>query len=159
MSLPTLTGVGRLVDDPELRYTGSGKAVARLRIAFSGRRKNPQTQEWEDGDKCFLDATLWEQEAENAAESLTKGVEVLVSGQLKQRTYEDREGNNRTVFELAFASVAPSLRYATAKVQKMQRTSGGSGYAQTAPAPGANDPWATSGPAAGPKPGSDEPPF
>jgi single-strand DNA-binding protein len=158
MSLPTLTGIGRLVDDPELRYTSSGKAVTRLRLAFSARRKDPQTQEWVDGDKCFLDATLWDQAAESAAESLTKGIEVLVSGQLKQRTYEDREGNNRTVFELAFAAVGPSLRYATAKVQKMQR-SGGSGYAQTSPAPGADDPWATSAAPAGTALQDTEPPF
>lgn len=155
MSLPTLTGIGRLVDDPELRYTSSGKAVTRLRLAFSARRKDPTTQEWVDGDKCFLDATLWDQAAENAAESLTKGTEVLVSGQLKQRTYEDREGNNRTVFELTFVSVGPSLRYATAKVQKMSRSSQSGGTSA-----GGDDPWATAAPSGPSRRDADtEPPF
>ena len=141
MSLPTLTGVGRLVDDPELRFTPAGKAVAKVRIAFSDRRKNPQTNEWEDGDKCFLDATVWEQEAENLAESLTRGCEVLVSGRLKQRSYETREGEKRTVYELVFASIAPTLKYATATIKKMQRSGGQS--APGAKTQGFDDPWSS----------------
>lgn len=159
MSLPTLNGIGRMVDDPELRFTSSGKAVAKLRLAFSARRKNPTTQEWEDGDKCFLDATLWDQAAENAAESLTRGTEVMVSGELKQRTYQDREGNNRTVYELSFASVAPSLKYATAKVQKMSR-SGGSTGAQSGGGGNFDDPWSTASPAGTTRQTADDtPPF
>ena len=154
MALPTLTGVGRLVDDPELRFTSAGKAVAKVRIAFSDRRKNPQTNEWEDGDKCFLDAAVWEQEAENLAESLGRGCEVLVTGKLKQRSYETRDGERRTVYELAFASIAPTLRYATAKVQKMQR----SGGQQSRPAQ-ADDQWATTAPAGTGSGFDTEPPF
>lgn len=164
MSLPTIAGTARLTEDPELRFTPSGKAVAKLRLAFSERRKNEQTNQWEDGDKVFLDASVWGDEAEHVAESLQRGLEVMVSGKLRQREYEARDGSKRTVYELAFASVAPTLRYATAKVQKMQR-SGGSGQQSQ----GANfdDPWASQ--AAQPDRGfagqgkatsfDDEPPF
>ncbi len=161
MALPTLTGTARLVDDPALSFTPSGKAVAKVRLAFSDRRKNEQTGQWEDGDKCFVDASVWDQEAEHVAESLTRGMEVLVTGKLRQRQYETREGEKRTVFELAFATIAPTLKFATAKVQKMQRASGGG---QQAPAQGGNfdDPWANQGaqPARGTSgPQDSEPPF
>jgi len=146
MALPTLHGVGRIVDDPELRFTPSGKAVVKLRIAFSDRKKD-ENGTWVDGDKAFLDVSVWDQEAENIAESLSRGLEVSVSGRLKQREYTTRDGEKRTVYELAFATVAPTLKYATAAVKKMQR-SGGAGQAQPAPG-GADDPWASSGPGRG----------
>jgi single-strand DNA-binding protein len=163
MSLPTITGVGRLVDDAELRFTSGGKAVAKMRIAFSARKKDPATGEWSDGDKCFLSAEIWDQAAESCAESLTRGMEVVVSGRLRQREFETREGEKRQSMDLLLDSIGPSLRYATAKVQKMQRSSGGSGFAQTSPAPGADDPWATAAPApAGARQAGnfdEEPPF
>ena len=163
MSLPTITGVGRLVDDAELRFTSGGKSVAKMRIAFSARKKDPATGEWSDGDKCFLSAEIWGQAAENCAESLTRGMEVVVSGRLRQRSYETREGEKRQSMDLLLDSIGPSLRYATAKVQKMSRSSGdGSGFAQTAPAPGADDPWATASPAGAKTSGGnfdEEPPF
>lgn len=160
MSLPTITGVGRLVDDAELRFTSGGKAVAKMRIAFSARKKDPATGEWSDGDKCFLSAEIWDQAAENCAESLTRGMEVVVSGRLRQREYETREGEKRQSTDLLLDSIGPSLRYATAKVQKMSRSggSGGSGFAQTAEMP---DPWSTPAPAAAKSGGNfdQEPPF
>jgi single-strand DNA-binding protein len=159
MSLPTLTGVGRLTDDPELRFTPSGKAVAKVRLAFSDRKKDDAGQ-WVDGDTAFIDASVWGDEAEHVAESLQRGHEVLVSGKFKQREYVTKDGEKRTVYELAFATVAPTLRYATAKVSKMQRSSGG---AQSQPAQGGgfDDPWSTGG-ANGPsrgQPADDSPPF
>lgn len=157
MSLPTLTGVGRLVDAPELRFTSGGKAVCKVRLAFSSRRKNPQTDQWEDHEKYFVDGTVWDQEAENVAESLDKGMEVLVTGRLKQRQYTDREGANRTAYDLMVDSIAPTLKYAVAKVNKMQRSSGQSGRAQTAGVP--DDPWQTAAPAGKGGYDSDEPPF
>lgn len=165
MSLPTISGTGRLVDDPELRFTPNGKAVAKVRLAFSDRKKNESTGQWEDGDKVFIEASVWNDEAEHIAESLQRGHEVLVSGKLRQRSYETREGEKRTVFELVFATIAPTLKYATAKVQKAQR-SGGNGGQPTADGDGFNDPWQTQG--AQPDRGSggrqqaaasDEPPF
>jgi single-strand DNA-binding protein len=159
MSLPTLTGVGRLTDDPELRYTSSGKAVCKVRLAFSDRKKNEQTGQWEDGDKAYIDASVWGDEAEHVAESLSRGIEVMVSGKFKQREYEAKDGTKRTVYELAFATVAPTLRYATAKVQKMSR-SGGAGQSQPAQGGGFDDPWANQGAPAGRGPAdSDQPPF
>lgn len=136
MPLPTITGVGRLVEDPEFRFTGAGKALCKLRLAFSARKKDPNTGQWSDGDKCFLDATAWEQEAENIAESLTKGMEVLVTGQLRQREYE-KDGQRRFAYDLVFATVSPTLKYATAAVTKTARDNGDGGRsANTAPASG-----------------------
>jgi single-strand DNA-binding protein len=155
-----MTGVGRLVDDPELRFTSSGKAVARVRLAFSSRKKNPTTNEWEDGDKFFVDGTVWDQEAENVAESLTKGTEVHVTGRLKQRQYETREGEKRTAIDLQVDSIGPTLKYATAKVQKMQRSSGGAQGRANPGVPGDGDPWSVA--AAPVNAGSfadDQPPF
>lgn len=161
MSLPTLTGVGRLTEDPSLRFTPSGKAVVTVRLAFSDRRKNESTGAWEDGDKAFIDASVWGDEAEHIAESLQRGHEVLVSGKFKQREYTTKDGEKRTVYELAFATVAPTLKFATAKLQKMQR-SGVSGQPQPAQGGNFDDPWSTSagnGPGRGPAVNQDEPPF
>jgi single-strand DNA-binding protein len=158
MSLPTMTGVGRLIEAPELRFTSSGKAVAKVRLAFNSRRKNPQTQEWEDGDTYFVDGSVWDQEAENIAESLNKGDEVLVTGLLKTRKYETREGEKRSTTELAIQSIGPSLKYATAKVQKMSRSGAqqgsSGGQRQTA-----DDPWSSAAPAKSGDSFTDEPPF
>jgi single-strand DNA-binding protein len=155
-----ITVVGNLTDDPELRFTPSGAAVAKFRVASTPRVFDKASGEWKDLEALFLACTVWRQMAEHAAESLQRGARVVVTGRLKQRSYETREGEKRTVIELDVDEVGPSLRYATAKVQKMQRTSGGSGYAQTTPAPGADDPWATSAASAGPSDAtSDEPPF
>jgi single-strand DNA-binding protein len=182
-----ITVVGNLVDDPELRFTPSGAAVANFRIASTPRTFNRQTNEWEDGDTLFLSCSIWRQAAENVAESLTRGTRVIVQGRLKARTYETREGEKRTVFEVDVDEVGPSLRSATAKVTRASRQGGGfgggapaggpSGGGQSAPP---NDPWATpaapSAPAGGgyggggqsapandpwgaPGVGSDEPPF
>lgn len=146
MALPTLTGVGRLTDAPELRFTPSGKAVCRVRLAFNSRRKNPQTQEWEDGDVFYIDGSVWGDEAEHAAESLDRGMEVVVSGEPRTRQYEAKDGGKRTAIELNIRSIGPSLRYATAKVQKMSRNSGGGSAGG-----GTADPWASTV--------NDEPPF
>ena len=116
-----ITVVGNLVDDPELRFTPSGAAVANFRIASTPRTFNRQTNEWEDGEALFLSCSVWRQAAENVAESLQKGMRVVVQGRLKQRSYEDREGQRRTVIEMEVDEVGPSLRYATAKVERTQR--------------------------------------
>ncbi|MGW2226820.1 single-stranded DNA-binding protein [Streptomyces formicae] len=113
-----ITIVGNLVDDVELRFTPSGAAVAKFRVASTPRRFNKQTNEWEDGDSLFLTCSVWRQAAENAAESLARGVRVIVQGRLKQRSYEDREGIKRTVYELDVDEVGPTLARATAKVTK-----------------------------------------
>lgn len=156
MPLPSLSGTGRLTEDPSLKFTASGKAVCTVRLAFSDRKKNEQTGQWEDGDKVFLDASVWGDEAEHVAESLARGHEVLVSGKFRQREFTTREGEKRVVYELAFATVAPTLKYATAKVSKMQR----SGAQQSQAAQGADDPWSTGGPNAGPgRAQSEEAPF
>jgi single-strand DNA-binding protein len=162
MSLPVMTGTGRLIEDPELRFTPSGKAVAKVRLAFNSRRKNPQTQEWEDDKAFFVNGTVWGQEAENVAESLARGHEVVVSGRLETRSYETREGEKRSVVELQVDSIGPTLKYATAKVQKMSRSSG-TGSGGSAPSGGGfDDPWATSTPQSADTSRSsfdDEPPF
>ena len=119
-----ITVVGNLVDDPELRFTPSGAAVANFRIASTPRTFDRQTNEWKDGEALFLSCSVWRQAAENVAESLQKGMRVVVQGRLKQRSYETREGEKRTVFELEVEEVGPSLKYATAKVT---RASGGGG--------------------------------
>ncbi len=146
-----ITVVGNLVDDPELRFTPSGAAVANFRIASTPRTFDRQTNEWKDGDALFLTCSVWRQAAENVAESLQKGMRVVVQGRLKSRQYETREGEKRTVFEIDVDEVGPSLRYATAKVTRTQR-SGGGGYGQGGGGQqggGQPDPWATNAPQGG----------
>lgn len=147
-----ITIVGNLVDDPELRFTQSGHAVANFRVASTPRTFDRQTNDWKDGESLFLSCSVWRQYAENVAESLTKGTRVIVTGRLKQRSYETNNGEKRTVFEVDVEEVGPALRSATAKVARISR-SGGGGAQGTGRAP-AEDPWA-SGPAVSP----DEPPF
>jgi single-strand DNA-binding protein len=164
-----ITVVGNLVDDPELRFTSSGAAVAKFRIASTPRFLDRQTGEWKDGDALFLTCNVWRQAAENVAESLTRGTRVVVQGRLRQRSYETREGEKRTVYELEVDEVGPSLRYATAKVQRMSRSSGGgggfgaSGGSSNGGGYANDDPWANAPPAAsGASGGSsydEEPPF
>ena len=130
-----MTVVGNLVDDPELRFTPAGVAVAKFRIASTPRVFDKQTSEWKDGDALFLTCSVWRQAAENVAESLGKGTRVIVQGRLKQRSYEDREGVKRTVYELDVDEVGPTLARATAKVEKNpagggQQQGGGWGGAQ-----------------------------
>jgi len=134
-----ITVVGNLTADPELRFTPSGAAVANFTVASTPRTFDRQTNEWKDGEALFLNCSVWRQAAENAAESLIKGMRVIVQGNLKARSYETREGEKRTVFECDVQEVGPSLKYATAKVQKTTRSGGGGGYG------GGNDPWASSG--------------
>ncbi len=139
-----ITVVGNLVDDPELRFTPSGAAVANFRIASTPRSFNRQTNEWEDGEALFLSCSVWRQAAENVAESLTRGMRVVVQGRLKARSYETREGEKRTVFEIEVEEVGPSLKFATAKVTRATRGGGGGGYGGGGQqAGGADDPWAT----------------
>ncbi len=123
-----ITVVGNLVDDPELRFTPSGAAVANFRIASTPRTFDRQTNEWKDGDALFLSCSVWRQAAENVAESLQKGMRVVIQGRLKQRSYETREGEKRTVVELEVDEVGPSLAFATAKVTRASRSGGGGGY-------------------------------
>ncbi|WP_299053153.1 single-stranded DNA-binding protein [uncultured Nocardioides sp.] len=123
-----ITVVGNLVDDPELRFTPSGAAVANFRIASTPRTFDRQSNEWKDGEALFLSCSIWRQAAENVAESLVKGMRVVVQGRLKQRSYDTQQGEKRTVFELEVDEVGPSLRYATAKVTRTQRSGGGGGY-------------------------------
>jgi len=158
----TITIVGNLTDDPELRFTPSGAAVAKFRIASTPRTLDRQTNEWKDGEPLFLACNIWRDAAEHVAESLQRGARVIVQGRLRQRSYETREGEKRTVYELEVDEIGPSLRYATAKVQRMNRSGGGSGGGFGAsnggggnrqPSGGTggggnfDDPWATSAPA------------
>ncbi|WP_310961792.1 single-stranded DNA-binding protein [Nocardioides terrisoli] len=136
-----ITIVGNLVDDPELRFTPSGAAVANFRIASTPRTFDRQSNEWKDGEALFLSCAVWRQAAENVAESLQKGMRVVVQGRLKQRSYETREGEKRTVVELDVDEVGPSLKYATAKVTRASR-GGGGGY--SGGGAGGDDPWASS---------------
>jgi single-strand DNA-binding protein len=122
-----ITIVGNLVDDPELRFTPNGQAVARFRVASTPRFRDQQTGEWKDGESLFLTCNVWRQAAENVAESLQRGMRVIVQGRLRQRSYETREGEKRTVYEVEADEVGPSLRNATAKVNKTQRQGGGGG--------------------------------
>jgi single-strand DNA-binding protein len=166
-----ITLVGNLVDDPELRFTPSGAAVAKFRMASTPRYLDKQTNEWKDGESLFLTCNVWRQAAENVAESLQRGMRVIVQGRLKQRSYETKEGEKRTVYEVEVDEVGPSLRSATAKVNKTQRGGGGGGFGGGAVD---NDPWASAAPAAPAPAGSgsggggggwnapatsDEPPF
>ena len=142
----TITMVGNLVNDPELRFTPSGAAVAKFTVASTPRYLDKNTNEWKDGDSLFLACNIWRQAAENVAESLTRGMRVIVTGRLKQRSYETKEGEKRTVYEVEVDEVGPSLRNATAKVTKTTRAAGaacGSGSFST-PITGtasAEDPW------------------
>lgn len=163
-----ITVVGNLTADPELRFTPSGAAVANFTVASTPRSFDRQTGEWKDGDALFLRCNVWRQAAENAAESLTRGMRVVVQGRLRQRSFETREGEKRTVVEMEVDEVGPSLRYATAKVNKVSRqgsSSGGGGYGASGSSGPSDDPWG-SAPAAGsgaasPSGGGydDEPPF
>jgi single-strand DNA-binding protein len=162
----TITLVGNLVDDPELRFTPSGAAVAKFRVASTPRYLDKATNEWKDGESLFLQCNIWRQAAENVAESLTKGMRVILTGRLKQRSYETKEGEKRTVFEVEVDEVGPSLRNATAKVTRTQRAAGGTGGGGfSAPAADFNDdPWAaaSTSPAGGgwgSPSTTDEPPF
>src|SRR5205809_2293323 len=122
-----ITIAGNLVDDPELRYTPNGQAVARFRIASTPRFRDNATGEWKDGDSLFMTCNVWRQAAENVAESLQRGYRVIVQGRLRQRSYETREGEKRTVYEVEVDEVGPSLRNASAKVTKTTRSTGGFG--------------------------------
>jgi single-strand DNA-binding protein len=154
-----ITVVGNLVADPELRFTPSGAAVANFRVASTPRVLDKATNEWKDGESLFITCNVWRQYAENVAESLTKGMRVIVTGRLKQRSYETREGEKRTVVELDVDDVGPALKSATAKVNRVQRDGGGFGGGGGGSSSGSSDdPWASSGPASGGA-GFDEPPF
>ena len=165
----TITIVGNLTADPELRFTPSGAAVANFTVASTPRIYDRQSGEWKDGEALFLRCNIWREAAENVAESLTRGSRVIVSGRLKQRSFETREGEKRTVVEVEVEEIGPSLRYATAKVNKASRSgSGGGGFgsgggSRSAPAQASagsgDDPWG-SAPASGSfGGGDDEPPF
>jgi single-strand DNA-binding protein len=148
----TITVVGNLTDDPELRFTPSGAAVAKFRVASTPRTLDRASGEWKDGEPLFLSCTVWRQAAEN------------VAGRLRQRSYETKEGEKRTVIELEVDEIGPSLRYATAKVQRMSRSSGGGGFGASGGGSGGgianDDPWATAAPAPGGGSSFDEePPF
>ena len=123
-----ITIVGNLVDDPELRFTPAGQPVARFRVASTPRFRDNNTGEWKDGDSLFLTCNVWRQAAENVAESLTRGMRVIVSGRLRQRSYETKEGEKRTVYEVEVDDVGPSLRNASAKVNRVARSGGDGGY-------------------------------
>jgi single-strand DNA-binding protein len=167
-----ITVIGNLTADPELRFTPSGAAVANFTVASTPRTFDRQTNEWKDGEALFLRCNIWREAAENVAESLTRGSRVIVSGRLKQRSFETREGEKRTVVELEVDEIGPSLKYATAKVNKASRSGGGGGgfgggggasrqpAAQSSGGSAASeDPWGSapaSGSFAG---GDDEPPF
>jgi len=166
-----ITVIGNLTADPELRFTPSGAAVANFTVASTPRMFDRQTNEWKDGEALFLRCNIWREAAENVAESLTRGSRVIVSGRLKQRSFETREGEKRTVVELEVDEIGPSLKYATAKVNKASRSGGGGGgfgggggsrqpAAQSGGGSAASeDPWGSapaSGSFAG---GDDEPPF
>jgi single-strand DNA-binding protein len=171
----SITIVGNLVGDPELRYTPTGQAVANFRVASTPRFMDRQTNEWKDGDSLFLSCNVWRQAAENVAESLQRGMRVIVSGRLRQRSYETKEGEKRTVYEIEVDEVGPSLRNASAKVTRSQRSggpgggggfggsggpsgpSGQGGYGGGGNSRPADDPWASE--PAGDSGFSDEPPF
>jgi single-strand DNA-binding protein len=162
-----ITVVGNLTADPELRFTAAGAAVASFTVASTPRTFDRQSGEWKDGEALFLRCNIWRQAAENTAESLTRGMRVIVTGRLRQRSFETREGEKRTVMEMDVDEIGPSLRYATAKVNRATRQGaamGGGGYGSAGGPP--DDPW-SSAPQAGAPTGSgngasgydDEPPF
>jgi single-strand DNA-binding protein len=141
-----ITLIGNLTNDPELRFTPSGAAVAKFTVASTPRYMDRQTNEWKDGDTLFLQCQIWRQAAENVAETLTRGMRVIVSGRLKQRSYETKEGEKRTVFEVEVDEVGPSLRNATAKVTKTTRQGGNTGGGNggfSAPTESSDDPWSS----------------
>lgn len=140
-----ITVVGNIVDEPELRFTPSGAALCKFRIASTPRSYDKAADKWVDGEPLFLGCTVWRQAAENAAESLPKGSRVIITGRLKQRSYEAKDGTQRTVIDLDVDEIGPSLKYATAKVAKMQR----SGPGKVSGAQPVNDPWASAAPAKG----------
>src|ERR1043165_7426157 len=162
-----ITVVGNLTADPELRFTPSGAAVASFTIASTPRQFDRQSNEWKDGEALFLRCSIWRQAAENVAEALQRGMRVVAQGRLKQRSFETREGEKRTVIELEVDEIGPSLRYATAKVTKANRggdggggfgggSGGGGGFSSSGGGGGSSsssDPWST------PASSSDEPPF
>ena len=150
-----ITICGNLAADPELRFTPSGAAVANFRVLSTPRTFDRQKNEFVDGDTLAMNCSIWREAAENVAESLTKGTRVIVQGRLVQRSYEDRDGQKRTVVELQVDEVGPSLKYASAKVTRAQRSGNGGGFAGGAPS-GQGDPWAGSAPAGG---FSETPPF
>ncbi|WP_336632083.1 MULTISPECIES: single-stranded DNA-binding protein [unclassified Microbacterium] len=147
-----ITVVGNLTADPELRYTQNGLPVANFTIASTPRNFDRQANEWKDGEALFLRASVWREFAEHVAGSLTKGMRVIATGRLKQRSYQDREGNNRTAIELEVDEIGPSLRYATAQVTRAASGSGGGGSfgggQQARPQVQQEEPWATPGSAA-----------
>jgi single-strand DNA-binding protein len=166
-----ITIAGNLVDDPELRFTPAGQPVARFRVASTPRFRDNTSGEWKDGDSLFLTCNVWRQAAENVAESLTRGMRVIVSGRLRQRSYETKEGEKRTVYEVEVDDVGPSLRNASAKVNRVARSGGDGGYSgsRSSGGPGGqaggrsggsqgggdSDPWAADSGSGF----SDEPPF
>lgn len=153
---PQITIVGNLVDDPELRFTSSGNAVARFRVAATPRSFDKAANEWKDGEAVFLTCEVWRQYGENVAESLTKGTQVIVTGRLRQRSYETNAGERRTVFEVQVDDVGPTLRFATAKLNRASRGGAGQrGDSAASRSSAADDPWST--PAS--DLGADEPPF
>ena len=163
-----ITVVGNLTADPELRFTPSGAAVANFTVASTPRTFDKNTNEWKDGDALFLRCAVWREAAENVAESLHKGTAVIVQGRLKQRSFETKEGEKRTVVELDVDEVGPTLKRASAKVTKAQRSGGGgqsygggNGGGGAAQSGGGSDPWASApaGGAASTGGWSDEPPF
>src|SRR5437870_3905866 len=164
-----ITVVGNLTADPELRFTPSGAAVANFTVASTPRIYDRQSGEWKDGEALFLRCNIWREAAENVAESLTRGSRVIVQGRLKQRSFETREGEKRTVFEVEVDEIGPSLRYATAKVNKASRGTGqgGGGYGSSGSGAPADDPWGSAPPVSSGSGGSggggggfsDEPPF
>jgi single-strand DNA-binding protein len=157
MSGETIINIaGNLTSDPELRFTNSGVAVANFTVASTPRKYNSQTNQWEDGDALFLRCNIWRQAAENVAESLTKGARVIVSGRLHHRSYDTKEGEKRTVVELDVDEVGPSLKYATAKINKVSRSTSEnrSPAGQGSNTGGGDDPWGSNDP-----PSNEEPPF
>jgi len=150
-----ITVVGNLTDDPELRFTPTGVAVAKFRLASTPRFLDKASGQWKDGDPLFLQCNVWRDAAEHVAESLQRGARVIVQGRLRQRSYETREGEKRTVYELEVDEVGPSLKYATATVKKMQRSGGSSNSPAPTAGPG-DDPWATTARSSS---NNDEPPF
>jgi single-strand DNA-binding protein len=168
-----ITVIGNLTADPELRFTPAGAAVANFTVASTPRAFDRQTNEWKDGEALFLRCSIWREAAENVAESLQRGSRVIVSGRLKQRSFETREGEKRTVVELEVDEIGPSLKYATAKVNKVGRSGGGGGGGFGSSGSGSgggnrggqesagDDPWGSAPQAGGSSGGShdDEPPF
>ena len=166
-----ITVIGNLTSDPELRFTPSGAAVANFTVASTPRTLDRQSGEWKDGEALFLRCNIWRQAAENVAESLTRGARVVVQGRLKQRSFETKEGEKRTVVELEVDEIGPSLRYATAKVNKVSRGGGGGDFGGGGGGGNrgggggggmpADDPWGSAPPASGGGGGgfADEPPF